>query len=361
MREQPGTPRWDSVPFMYKQDLREASYDTSRHVVLHWLSSSGSTGPQVLYPWAAADEEVAAATLRDIHPAPETHAGAALVIAPTGLPGMWLHMDRQLRSMGLATVFPGVDSPERIFELTGRLRPQVIISLPLVLSRLGEMRVLRGLPGLAEGGVLFAGGDVLSRARRRRIESFWGAALKNFYGLSEVFGPLACEAEGGEVLVWKSDKVYVEVVDPATKRPVEVGSVGVAVITTLWERPASLVRYWTGDCFLLSGWRAPGQPVFEMRGREQVGLPGLKPGLFPVDVDEVLLSDPAAGNEWSLTSTGEGLTCLVETPQGVEALDLQTKQRLAGMFDAPLLLAAVPPGTLDRSVPKLGVTERELL
>src|SRR5215204_4773307 len=104
MQEQPGTPRWDSVPYMYKHDLRAADYNTSRHVVLHWLSSSGSTGPQVLYPWTAADEEVAAATLREIHPAPETPTGAALVIAPTGLPGMWLHMNRQLRAMGLATI-----------------------------------------------------------------------------------------------------------------------------------------------------------------------------------------------------------------------------------------------------------------
>lgn len=345
---------------MYKQDLRGRSYEPlSGYAVLHWLSSSGSTGQPVLYPWTADDEKIAEATLRKIHTPTERYAGTALIVAPTGLPAMWYHMDRQLRSMGLATAFPGVDSTERIFNLIEQLQPSLLISLPLVLSRLGEFRVQSKLPGLLKNGLLFCGGDVLSHARRIRIEQLWGVQLKNFYGLSETFGPLADEVEGSHTLAWRAEQIYVEVLDAISKQPVGEGETGIAVITTLWERPASLVRYWTGDCFHLCGWLAPGQPLFEMRGREGERLPGLKHDVFPLDVDEVMLADPAAGNEWMIVEEeSSALTCRFETAMNTEAIDPQTRKRLAGMFDSPLKLLGVAPGTLDRSIPKLAVSAR---
>lgn len=355
-----GTPAWASTPFMYKQDLRERSYEPlSGYSILHWLSSSGSTGQPVLYPWTADDEKIAEATVRRIHTPTKRYAGTALVVAPTGLPAMWYHMDRQLRMMGLATAFPGVDSIERIFHLIERLRPRLLISLPLVLSRLGEVRVQGKLPGLAGDGALFCGGDVLSNARRSRIEQLWGAQLKNFYGLSETFGPLAEEAGSSHILAWRAEQIYVEVLDAVSKQPVGEGETGIAVITTLWDRPASLVRYWTGDCFHLFGWLTPGQPLFAMRGREGGRLPDLKQDAFPLDVDEVILADPAAGNEWMINKEEDGtLVCRFETAMSTEAIDPRTKKRLAGIFDSPLKLLGVAPGTLDRTIPKLAGSAR---
>jgi phenylacetate-CoA ligase len=342
-----------AAEFQTKEDLRRRRYDLSAWSdVEHWFSSSGSTGDPVLYPWTAADQKVADATMRrahaDLAPMP---GGTGLIIAPTGLPGMWYHMTRQLRSLGLTTALPGV-VPHHIFNLIEQLAPRLLISLPLVLSRLGEIHAATGRHRMS-GGLLFSGGDVLSPARRRRIETMWGVSLKNFYGLSEVFGPLASETDG--TFVWQADDVRVEILDPVTAEPVPVGETGIAVLTTLWERPASLTRYWTGDCFRLLEWLAPGRPRFEMRGREAVRLPALNAGWFPVDVDHAVLSDPAAGNEWMVRASDETIVITVESASGVEAFDRQTFTAVREMFEQPVRWETAAPGSLDRSIPKLAV------
>ena len=340
--------------FQTKEHLRTRRYEPQpADEVLYWFSSSGSTGDPVVYPWTAADQQIADRTVARAHARlPMMRGATGFVIAPTGLPGMWHHMDRQLRQLGLATVFPGL-SPDRILALMGMLRPRLLISLPLVLSRLGEVHAMAGGPPF-ENGFLFTGGDVLSHARRRRIERVWRAPLRNFYGLSEVFGPLAGESEAGDGLEWNADEVQIEILDPRTLRQVQPGETGIAVLTTTWDRPASLDRYWTGDCFRLLRWSSLDRPVFEMRGREQVRLPGSKPEWFPVDVDDALLSDPAAGNEWRIAEQAAELLLTVET-NALDAIDRQAVTRVESMFDRRIRWQAVPHGTLDRSVPKLAV------
>lgn len=307
-----------------------------------------------MYPWTEDDDAVARETLKKIHAQDEKARGAtALVIAPTGLPGMWHHMDRQLRGLGYATIFPGVESVERIFNLIERLRPRLIISLPLVLSRLGEIRAQFSSAQLAAGATLFSGGDVISESRRARIESMWDAKLKNFYGLSEAFGPLAGELDDRATLAWQADLVRVEILNPATNEAAQEGETGVAVITTLWERPASLVRYWTGDRFRLIRWLDEGRPLFQMRGREQMRLLAPGPGVFAVDVGNIILADPAAGNEWAIKTGSDGAIITVETAATLDAFDHQTLRNLERLFRDPVRLKAVATGALSRGIPKL--------
>jgi phenylacetate-coenzyme A ligase PaaK-like adenylate-forming protein len=350
-----GKSSWQEVPFMTKEDLRSRSYDLSSWPgASRWYSSSGTTAPPVVYPWTTEDEEIARRALQKIHPPSERMTGTGFVIAPTGLPSMWSHMDRQLRHIGLVTALPGVE-PMGIFGLMELLQPRVLISLPLVLSRLGELRTVLPYRQQCSPELLFTGGDVLSDARRARIEKLWGAKLRNFYGLSEIFGPVASETDDPNVLAWQVEEVFVEIVDPIKKTPVQEGETGVAVITTLWPRPAALVRYWTGDYFRLFRWLAPGRPAFQVRGRERVSLPGLKKGFFPVDVDNVLLADPASGLEWKVEMCGHEVLIIVETSEDVNAFDRMTVERLQEMFNYPIRLVRALPGTLDRSNPKLGV------
>lgn len=355
-----GTPSWQEVPFMTKEDLRFRLYDLSSWPdAVRWFSSSGTTALPVVYPWTMADEEIVQQALHRIHPPSEKMTGrTGFVIAPTGLPSMWFHMDRQLRHMGLVTVLPGVE-PMRVFDLMTLLQPRVLISLPLVLSRLGELRAALPHMQRCSPDMLLTGGDVLSDSRRSRIEKTWGAKLRNFYGLSEVFGPVASETDTPNVLVWQVDEVFVEILDPAKKTPVQDGETGVAVITTLWSRPAALVRYWTGDYFRLINWLAPGRPAFQVRGRERVSLPGLKKSFFPVDVDDVLLADPASGLEWTVEAREHEVLIIVETTVDAGAFDRSTVERLQGMFDCPIRLLPVMPGTLDRSSPKLGIINQD--
>jgi phenylacetate-CoA ligase len=345
-----GTASWKEIAFQTKEDLRGRRYDLEAWSdALYWFSSSGSTGDPVLYPWTAADQRIADATVREAHAGLQPMPGATgFVIAPTGLPAMWYHMDRQLHSLGLATVFPGVSSPQEVLDLIERLRPRLLMSLPLVLSRLGELWGLSSHRPRGAGGGVWGGGVV------------WGLPLKNFYGLSEVFGPLAGEPDSSGALVWHAKEVLVEILDPVTRQPVAPGETGVAVLTALWDRPASILRYWTGDCFRLLEWLGPGRPRFEMRGREQVRLPGLKPDCFPVDVDQVLLSDPAAGNEWTLApGAGDELVLTIEAAAGLEPLASDTWAQAQALFERSVRLQTTLPGSLDRSIPKLAVARRE--
>jgi len=355
IKKQLGKSSWQEVPFMTKEDLRSRSYDLSSWPgALRWHSSSGTTALPVVFPWTTEDEEIARRALYKIHPPSEKMTGTGFVIAPTGLPSMWLHMDRQLRHIGLVTALPGME-PMGIFGLMELLRPRVLIGLPLILSRLGELRTVLPYGQRYSPELLFTGGDVLSDARRARLEKLWGAKVRNFYGLSEVFGPVANETDDPSVLAWQVDEVFVEIIDPIKKTPVQEGETGVAVMTTLWPRPAALVRYWTGDYFRLINWLAPGRPIFQVRGRERVSLPGLKQGFFPVDVDNVLLADPASGLEWKVEMREHEALIVVETVEDVDAFDPLTIEQLQGMFDCPIRLVCTMPGTLDRSNPKLGV------
>lgn len=342
-------------PFMYKEDLRlRASAMLGASKVIRWHSSTGSTAEPVLYPWGESDEIVATAVLaRTYADRVSFDGGAAFVIAPTGLSSMWGHMERQLRYLGLATVLTGVDSPLRILSLMDLLRPRVLCSLPLVLGRLAELREGAGLGREAQPELLVCGGDVLSVARMQRIERFWGCPVENCYGLSEIFGPLATVTSDPHWLEWRSPETYVELVSPQTGKTIEEGDTGIAVLTTRWDRPSPLTRYWTGDLFKLQRWAEPGRPVFSVRGRESFAPPTALPGFLAVDIDEILLSDPAAGLEWTLEAAPDGYRLLVETDPSGESLDPRTIRSVQNGFAVPVHVTTVPGGSLDRSYSKL--------
>lgn len=81
---------------------------------------------------------------------------------------------------------------------------------------------------------------------RAAIESAWGAAVTDHYGLTET-GPVAVEfrdAPGGLSVL--PDHV-IEVIDPATTEPVGPGEVGELVVTNLRRIGSPAIRYRTGD------------------------------------------------------------------------------------------------------------------
>ena len=358
-----GKAEWLDVPFMTKETLRGRRYNLSEWGgALRWYSSSGTTSQPILYPWTQDDEQQATRTLERIYSSAD-HAPCqtAFILAPTGLPSMWAHMERQTRFLKFASVFPGIDSPKRILGLLDLLHPRLLISLPLALSRMGELWQFSMYKKGCGPSLLYTGGDVLSEARRVRLSALWKAKIRNYYGMSEVFGPLASEDGQPGVLVWHADEVYVEVLDPITFRSIEAGQTGVAVLTTKWKRPAQLVRYWTGDFFKLLGWDAPGRPRFVVKGRQKVGLPGLQRDHFPVDVDQILLSDPMLGNEWEIQVRDKHVMVLCESVHPISAINPATVQNLRACFEIPLVLEVAPPGTLNRSALKLGIPEQGCL
>ena len=84
-------------------------------------------------------------------------------------------------------------------------------------------------------------------AVRERIESAWGAKLYDHHGMTEV-GPVTYqdnEVQG--CLRIAAGAFLVEVIDPKTTQPVQPGTEGELVLTTLKRTAWPLLRYRTGD------------------------------------------------------------------------------------------------------------------
>lgn len=133
-------------------------------------------------------------------------------------------------------------------------------------------------------------------ATRRILETAWkGARLFDHHGMTEV-GPVSyeCPSEPGVLHVIES-AYLAEVVDPRTARPVEAGSIGELVLTTLGRTGSPLIRYRTGD--LVRGRSSLGRcrcGAFDLaleggilgRADDMVVIRGVN--VFPSAVDEVV-------------------------------------------------------------------------
>ena len=92
------------------------------------------------------------------------------------------------------------------------------------------------------------GAEPWSEGMRRQIEEELGVSAIDIYGLSEVLGPgVATECEHQNGLHVFEDHFIVEIVDPATLKPVPDGQTGEVVFTTLTKEGIPVVRYRTRD------------------------------------------------------------------------------------------------------------------
>ena len=92
------------------------------------------------------------------------------------------------------------------------------------------------------------GAEPWSNEMRREIERRLHIKAYDIYGLSEIMGPgvaMECECQNG--LHINEDHFFPEIVDPNTLEPVEDGTYGELVITTLTKEGMPLVRYRTRD------------------------------------------------------------------------------------------------------------------
>lgn len=97
-----------------------------------------------------------------------------------------------------------------------------------------------------EIGIL--GAEPWTQECRSQVEKALRIKAYDIYGLSEVMGPgiaVECAVQDG-LHVWE-DHFLIEVVDPATDKPVAPGQEGELVVTTLTKEAMPLLRYRTGD------------------------------------------------------------------------------------------------------------------
>jgi phenylacetate-CoA ligase len=92
------------------------------------------------------------------------------------------------------------------------------------------------------------GSEPWSESIRNEIEATFRVQAYDSYGLSEIIGPgVAGECEKKCGLHINEDHFIVEVINPETLQPVDIGEEGELVFTTITKEGFPLVRYRTGD------------------------------------------------------------------------------------------------------------------
>jgi len=349
------------LPFTTNEEIRLSnpmertplSYDG----IAFFFSSSGTTGRATIYPWSTEDDlvlrEVSARSMKRVGLDP---GDISLILAPFGMPIMWYCMINQYLAAGAGVVPLGITPPEEILKSMNTFPITSITTVPIVGTRLFEF-ISRNKVSFSKRRLrnFHFGGDYLSNARRNRIESYWGVECYDFYGLSEIFGPIAGECEAKEGLHFAADYIIIEVIDPITKQPVREGEVGVAVYTTLWKKAAPLLRYWSDDYISIT-WRkckcGRTSPRIIFKGRPINSVTVNNKKIFAKDVEEILLSFPEASDEWALKIVGTTERSLakvyLEKTIGYKIHMGKIQQELNNWLKIPVKIEIVPFGSFSR-------------
>ena len=157
------------------------------------------------------------------------------------------------------------------------------------------------------------GGEPWTEGLREEIErGLPGLRAVNFYGLSEMCGPgVATEClEVRDGLHVHEDHFLVEVVDPESGVPLDEGSEGELVFTTLVKEAMPMLRYRTGDiasvAFEPCRCGRTTARIRGLRGRRDDMIIVRGVNVYPSNVEHALLSVPDAAAHYQLVVERSG-------------------------------------------------------
>jgi phenylacetate-CoA ligase len=300
------------LPLTTKADLWEhypwGLLAVPREQVLRVHGSSGTGGRPTLVAYSRGDlavwAEVCARALGCAGAGPGTLVHNAYGYGLfTG--GLGMHQGAELLGCTLVPVSGG--QTQRQVALIRDLRPEVLCCTPSYAVRLGEALGEAGIPrdevSLRVG---IFGAEPWSEAMRAQIEAVLPLKALDIYGLSEIIGPgVSCECvEAQAGLHVNSDHFLVEVVDPASGRPLGPGQRGELVFTTLTKEAMPVLRYRTGDLAALDpspcacGRTLPRMSKVTGRKDDMLVIRGVN--VYPSEVEAVLVAERAVAPHYLL-------------------------------------------------------------
>jgi len=195
------------------------------------------------------------------------------------------------------------------------LGPQVLVSTPSYALVIAQAVHDAGIdPAALRLGLGLFGGEPWTEGLREEIErALPGLRAVNFYGLSEMCGPgVAAECvEVRDGLHVHEDHFLVEVVDPVSGAPLDEGTEGELVFTTLRKEAMPLLRYRTGDIasVVVEPCRCGRTTarIRGLRGRRDDVIIVRGVNVYPSNVEHALLSVPEAGPHYQLVVERAGL------------------------------------------------------
>jgi phenylacetate-CoA ligase len=163
--------------------------------------------------------------------------------------GFWTAFEAATRQGRLSLSGGGMSSGARLRFLLDN-EATIVLCTPTYALHLAEVAESEGIDLAASSvrALIVAGepGGSIA-ATRTRIEGAWGARLFDHCGMTET-GPTGIECRNNPAGVHLLESEYVvEVLDPATGRPVPDGVIGELVLTNLHRPCSPLLRYRTGD------------------------------------------------------------------------------------------------------------------
>ncbi|SDZ01691.1 phenylacetate-CoA ligase [Amycolatopsis xylanica] len=141
------------------------------------------------------------------------------------------------------------DREHRAAGFVWRFAPDMIFCHPSQACELIGHCTEHGLP-LPAPSVVYTSGEQLDARDRARIESAFGAPVRDTYGMREV-GAIAHECPSGRYHVM-DERLCVEILDPGGDEPVPDGTAGEIVVTHLINRAMPFLRYRTGDLGMIT-------------------------------------------------------------------------------------------------------------
>jgi phenylacetate-CoA ligase len=355
-----------SLPFTTKDDLR-ASYPLGllavpRERLVRIHASSGTGGKPTIVAYTRADLEVWTEVMARCLTAHGVRRGMVVHNAYgyglfTG--GLGFHQGAERLGATIVPVSGGITA--RQATLLRDLRAQVLCCTPSYALHIAQALREADVHELSLEVGLF-GAEPWTAAMRAQLESELGLAALNVYGLSEIVGPgVSAECrEGRNGSHVQEDHFLIEVIDPATERPVAPGHLGELVFTTLTKEALPLVRYRTGDIGSID--EAPcvcGRTTVRMgpvRGRRDDMLIIRGINLYPSEIEHALLSQDGVAPHYQIVV--ERPVDLDELTVRCEPLDARVdRAALAARVEHALhegtgvgmTVEVVDPGALPRS------------
>jgi phenylacetate-CoA ligase len=256
---------WRKIPVLTKEELRtlttEAFYRefcvAPLNSALEVWRSGGITGKPLFYPRSAEDLRYAlGVAFRRIWPCIGAGPGDVVHDAfPLGIHPVGQLISRSAQMEGLATVWAGAGTttPSLLqVALIRDLRSTVFAAMPSYALHLANVAEAQGIDLTASGiRKVLVSAEPLTDAKRGKLERAWGARVYNSFGMTE--GSMtAVERDGMDGMLAWSDLFYLEVIDPASGRPVPEGQPGALVMTPLWSNTVTpFLRGLSGDIVTL--------------------------------------------------------------------------------------------------------------
>ena len=359
-------------PFTVKDDMRSAypygMFAVPLGDIVRVHSSSGTTGQITVVGYTKGDiDNWADLMARTIACAGGTAEDVVQVTYGYGLftGGLGVHYGSE--RLGALTIPISGGNTKRQVQVIKDFGTTILACTPsyalLIAETAQEMGIDIKSLGLKAG---IFGAEPWSDNMRLQIEEIMGIDAIDIYGLSEVLGPgVASECSEKNGLHVNEDHFLIEIVDPATLRPVPDGEFGEVVFTTLTKQGIPVIRYRTRDVSRIIPGECPCGRTFRrlerVTGRSDDMLIIRGVNVYPSQIEQVLAGIAGVAPHYQVILTKKGsmdhVAVHVEVAPGtdfdeireLESLRRQVTSEIASALAVSIEVKMVEPKSIERS------------